>query len=88
MLVSGYYLCFQLTLPTFPVVVKIGHAHSGMGKVRPGPLCSGVEATMGAFAGAWLWTVLLPQLQMNSFRGEDYMYGPSETMSVTQIGLL
>lgn len=24
----------QLTLPTFPVVVKIGHAHSGMGKVR------------------------------------------------------
>ena len=31
------FLCFQLTLPTFPVVVKIGHAHSGMGKVRPGP---------------------------------------------------
>ncbi|KAB0404509.1 hypothetical protein E2I00_013170 [Balaenoptera physalus] len=24
----------QLTLPTFPVVVKIGHAHSGMGKVK------------------------------------------------------
>ncbi|TKC41608.1 hypothetical protein EI555_001059 [Monodon monoceros] len=24
----------MLTLPTFPVVVKIGHAHSGMGKVR------------------------------------------------------
>nr|XP_003217719.1 PREDICTED: synapsin-2 [Anolis carolinensis] len=24
----------MLTLPTFPVVVKIGHAHSGMGKVK------------------------------------------------------
>lgn len=24
----------QLTMPTFPVVVKIGHAHSGMGKVQ------------------------------------------------------
>ncbi|KAI4563540.1 hypothetical protein MJG53_016114 [Ovis ammon polii x Ovis aries] len=27
-------LCSVLTLPTFPVVVKIGHAHSGMGKVK------------------------------------------------------
>lgn len=24
---------FQISMPTFPVVVKIGHAHSGMGKV-------------------------------------------------------
>ncbi|KAK2534421.1 hypothetical protein Q9233_004265 [Columba guinea] len=24
----------QLTMPTFPVVVKIGHAHSGMGKIK------------------------------------------------------
>lgn len=23
---------FQISMPTFPVVVKIGHAHSGMGK--------------------------------------------------------
>ncbi|KAI2659538.1 Synapsin-2 [Labeo rohita] len=25
---------FQISMPTFPVVVKIGHAHSGMGKVK------------------------------------------------------
>lgn len=25
---------FQISMPTFPVVVKIGHAHSGMGKVE------------------------------------------------------
>ncbi|KAG9353031.1 hypothetical protein JZ751_017607 [Albula glossodonta] len=24
----------RITMPTFPVVVKIGHAHSGMGKVK------------------------------------------------------
>jgi len=24
----------QLVMPNLPVVVKIGHAHSGMGKVR------------------------------------------------------
>lgn len=24
---------FQLTTPNFPVVVKLGHAHAGMGKV-------------------------------------------------------
>eukprot|EP00079_Xenopus_tropicalis_P031633 XP_017945404.1 PREDICTED: synapsin-2 [Xenopus tropicalis] len=28
---SGF---FQLAMPTFPVVVKIGHAHAGMGKVK------------------------------------------------------
>ena len=27
-------LYFQLVTPKFPVVVKIGHAHAGMGKVR------------------------------------------------------
>uniref|UniRef100_A0A4W2GZN3 Synapsin II n=1 Tax=Bos indicus x Bos taurus TaxID=30522 RepID=A0A4W2GZN3_BOBOX len=31
---AEYLLQLQLTLPTFPVVVKIGHAHSGMGKVK------------------------------------------------------
>ncbi|XP_010292595.1 PREDICTED: synapsin-2-like, partial [Phaethon lepturus] len=32
----GYveYELRQLTMPTFPVVVKIGHAHSGMGKIK------------------------------------------------------
>lgn len=34
---DGYYYhdshFFQITTPSFPVVVKIGHAHSGMGKV-------------------------------------------------------
>lgn len=27
-------LLFQISSPRFPVVVKMGHAHSGMGKVR------------------------------------------------------
>ena len=30
---NEYFLIFQLTTPRFPVVIKIGHAHSGMGKV-------------------------------------------------------
>lgn len=25
--------CHQVSMPSFPVVVKIGHAHSGIGKV-------------------------------------------------------
>ncbi|XP_010074069.1 PREDICTED: synapsin-2-like, partial [Pterocles gutturalis] len=31
-----FYKCLKLllTMPTFPVVVKIGHAHSGMGKIK------------------------------------------------------
>lgn len=30
---------YQVTMPAFPVVVKIGHAHSGVGKVtfKPKP---------------------------------------------------
>lgn len=32
--VLSFLYIFQITMPTFPVVVKIGHAHSGMGKVR------------------------------------------------------
>lgn len=29
----SYTVYLQITTPSFPVVVKIGHAHSGMGKV-------------------------------------------------------
>lgn len=29
----NHLITFQITTPSFPVVVKIGHAHSGMGKV-------------------------------------------------------
>lgn len=28
-----YCLCLQLVTPKFPVVMKVGHAHCGMGKV-------------------------------------------------------
>uniref|UniRef100_A0A4W3K9B9 Synapsin III n=1 Tax=Callorhinchus milii TaxID=7868 RepID=A0A4W3K9B9_CALMI len=29
-----FLFLFQLTIPSFPVVVKLGHAHAGMGKVK------------------------------------------------------
>ncbi|OCT58720.1 hypothetical protein XELAEV_18001862mg [Xenopus laevis] len=29
-----FFWFLQLAMPTFPVVVKIGHAHAGMGKVK------------------------------------------------------
>lgn len=69
--IHSFLLCFQLTLPTFPVVVKIGHAHSGMGKVRLSWLCLGIEAKKGNFHRVQLWTILPPLLLMNSFQGED-----------------
>lgn len=33
-------LLFQISSPRFPVVVKMGHAHSGMGKVRRSQGCT------------------------------------------------
>lgn len=51
-------LYFQLTLPTFPVVVKIGHAHSGMGKVRLGP------AGIAGWGTGYLLSPLSPVQQM------------------------
>lgn len=33
-------LWLQISSPRFPVVVKMGHAHSGMGKVRIAQVCA------------------------------------------------
>lgn len=33
---TGPCFCLQVTTPSFPVVVKMGHAHAGMGKVSMG----------------------------------------------------
>lgn len=60
----------QLTMPAFPVVVKIGHAHSGMGKVQmllvacwePG-LCP-LPVHAPSFAG--YFTFYLPRLCLGS----------------------
>ena len=41
MLVTNDILLFQLITPKFPVVIKIGHAHQGMGKVREGDAQNG-----------------------------------------------
>lgn len=29
-----FYVCYQVNAPRYPVVVKLGHAHSGVGKAR------------------------------------------------------
>lgn len=34
-----YVMLLQISSPRFPVVVKMGHAHSGMGKVRVARVC-------------------------------------------------
>ena len=33
-LIICYRPCVQVTSPSYPAVVKMGHAHAGMGKVR------------------------------------------------------
>jgi len=46
--VSSLFGALQLVMPNLPVVVKIGHAHSGMGKVGVSSLISqslGVDLT-------------------------------------------
>lgn len=57
----------QITSPRFPVVVKMGHAHSGMGKVVlnthftantvfPGPIML-IDLYFDLCCGRWKWTI-------------------------------
>ena len=68
------------------MVVKIGHAHSGMGKVRLGPDVLWDGGQEGQFSESLLMDYSSPSVT-EEFFPRRRVFGLSEVMSVIQTGL-
>lgn len=58
-------LLLQISSPRFPVVVKMGHAHSGMGKVRMSQGCTPCQRS-GVSSGVTRFLSLLLKVKVDN----------------------